>query len=138
MPRYDGLITNGWHLPYNPNLKERARVLRKGMTNAEKKLWHQCLRRFPLQWYRQKPLDHFIVDFYCPKLRLVVEVDGEIHSSAEARAYDEGRTKILQGYGIKVLRFKNSEVFRNFGEVCKVIETELHAWLRETNRTESI
>jgi very-short-patch-repair endonuclease len=108
------------------------------MTNAEKKLWHQCLRRFPLQWYRQKPLDHFIADFYCPKLRLVIEVDGEIHSTAEARAYDEGRTKILEGYGIKVLRFKNSEVFKNFEEVCRAIEAELQTQMRGTNRSGSI
>jgi very-short-patch-repair endonuclease len=97
MPRHNGLITHGWHLPYNPKLKERARVLRKGMTNAEKKLWHQCLRRFPLEWYRQNPLDHFIVDFYCPKLKLVLEVDGETHSSTAAKAYDEGRSKIFGG-----------------------------------------
>jgi len=137
MPRYNGLITNGWHLLYNPKLKERARVLRKGMTGAEKKLLHQCLRRFPLQWYRQKPLDHFIVDFYWPKLKLVIEVDGKIHFTAEARAYDEGRTKILEGYGIKVLRFKNCEVSENFGEICRVIETELHTRIREINRSES-
>ena len=124
MPRYNGLITNGWHLPYNPKLKERARVLRRGMTNAEKKLWHQCLRGFPVQWYRQKPLDHFVVDFYCPKLNLVIEVDGEIHSSAAAKAYDEGRTKILEGYGIKILRFQNAEVFKNFGEGLLLMRLE--------------
>jgi very-short-patch-repair endonuclease len=71
-------------------------------------------------------------------LRLVIEVDGEIHSSSAARAYDEGRTRILEGYGIKILRFKNSEVFKNFREVCRVIETELHARIRETNHSESI
>ncbi|HBE56853.1 MAG TPA: endonuclease, partial [Cyanobacteria bacterium UBA11366] len=68
-----------FHLPYNPALVARAKELRKNMTPAEKKLWYGYLRTFQFRVLRQRPIDHFIVDFYCPSLKLVIEVDGESH-----------------------------------------------------------
>src|SRR3989304_6174851 len=65
------LITTGYHLPYNPGLVGRARELRQNMPPAEKQLWFKFLRHFKYRFHRQRPVDHYIVDFYCPELRLV-------------------------------------------------------------------
>ncbi|MGL4882707.1 MAG: endonuclease domain-containing protein [Waterburya sp.] len=111
-------ITSDFHLPYNRNLITKAKELRKNMTSAEKKLWYGYFRTFPLRILRQKPIDNFIVDFYCAKLKLVIEVDGDSHFSPEARVKDEERTNILQGYGLQVIRFTNDEVLGNFEAVC--------------------
>ncbi|MFQ3599312.1 MAG: endonuclease domain-containing protein [Chloroherpetonaceae bacterium] len=124
MQTRQGLITNGNSLPYNPNLVERAREMRKNMTNAEKKLWFGYLRNFKYRVLRQRPIDHFIVDFYCAELKLVIEVDGSQHFTENALEYDNERTKILEGYGIKVLRFTNQDVLYNFSSVCDAIEQE--------------
>jgi len=111
-------------LPYNPNLKERARELRKNMTAAEKKLWYKYLREFKHRVLRQRPIDNYIVDFYCPDLSLVIEIDGDSHFSDEGREYDKERTTILESYGLKIIRFNNMEVLRNFESVCERIERE--------------
>jgi very-short-patch-repair endonuclease len=114
-------LTEGkYFLPYNKNLVTRAKEMRKNPTPAEAKLW-EYLRKFPVRFWRQKPIDHFIVDFYCPKLKLVIEVDGNIHFTESAIAYDQERTKILEGYGLQVLRFTNDEVLDNFKGVCELI-----------------
>jgi len=118
-----GLITTGYHLPYNPKLVEAARQLRKNMTPAETKLWYEYLRNFKYPVLRQRPIHHFIVDFYCAKLKLVIEIDGEQHYTVEGKAYDEERTKILEGYGLRVIRFRNEEVMNDFESVCKKIES---------------
>lgn len=99
-----GLITNGNSLLYNPKLVERAREMRKNMTDAEKKLWFGFLRNFNYRVLRQRPIDHFIVDFYCAELKLAIEVDGGQHFTEKGLEYDKERTRILEGYGIKVLR----------------------------------
>jgi len=115
------LITNGYHLPYNPDLVERARELRRNMTPAERQLW-EYLKHAPYRFLRQRPIDHFIVDFYCPALRLVIEVDGEQHYTEEGKAYDAERDTILQSYGLRVVRFRNEEVLHHFESVRRRIE----------------
>jgi very-short-patch-repair endonuclease len=119
MPK--NLVTTKFHLPYDPQLVERAKELRKMMTVAEKKLWDNYLKTFPLRVLRQRPIAHFIVDFYCPALKLVIEVDGEVHFTATAEAYDQARTDILEGYGLTVMRFTNQQVLDDFDEVCSQI-----------------
>ena len=109
-------------LPYNPQLVERAKTLRKNMTKAEKKLWYDYLRTFQFRVHRQRPIDNFIVDFYCPNLSLVIEVDGESHSTDLAQNYDRERTQILEGYGLTIIRFTNQEVLNDFEGVCATIE----------------
>jgi very-short-patch-repair endonuclease len=109
-----------YFLPYNPELISRAKEMRKNPTPAESKLW-QFLRQFPLKMWRQKPIDHFIVDFYCPKLNLVIEVDGDSHFTEQGKIYDRQRTKVLEGYGLRVIRFTNDDVLNNFDAVCTVI-----------------
>jgi len=105
-------ITTGFHIPYNPKLKERARELRRDMTDAESKIWYNFLKNCRYTVLRQKPLDNYIVDFYCAKLKLVIEIDGKIHSSAERIEYDNVRTRVLEGYGLKVIRFDNEEIMK--------------------------
>ncbi len=119
------LNTTDFHLPYNPNLIDRAKELRKNLTPAEKKLWYDYLRNFKYRVFRQRPIDHFIVDFYCPSLKLVIEVDGDSHFTEEAEAADRERTQILESYGIKVIRFTNQEVLKDFEGVCSRIEAEI-------------
>jgi very-short-patch-repair endonuclease len=120
-----GLITNGFCLPYNPELTARANELRKNMTPLESKLRTGFLKNFSLNVMAQKVIDYYIVDFYCPKLHLVVEIDGNIHDTSEAQDYDRGRTEILKNYDLKIIRFRNEEVESEFYEVCKMIMDEL-------------
>jgi very-short-patch-repair endonuclease len=115
------LNDSDFHLPYNPALTSRAKELRKNMTPAEKKLWCQCLRTFKHRVLRQRPIHHFIVDFYCPSLKLVIEVDGDSHFNENAQSYDEARSQILEGYGLRVLRFTNQEIACDFEAVCRAI-----------------
>ncbi|MCD6309023.1 MAG: endonuclease domain-containing protein [Candidatus Latescibacteria bacterium] len=119
------LSVKGPYLPYNPDLTGRARELRKNMTPAEKRLWFELLHAFPLKVYRQRPIDHYIVDFYCPSLRLVIEVDGEQHISEAAKCYDGARDAVLASYCLHVLRLPNEEVMNEFGNVRKIIEAFL-------------
>ena len=108
-----------YFLPYDVNLVEKAKEMRKNPTPAEQKLW-QFLRNTPpfgrggIKIWRQKPIDYFIVDFYCPQLKLVIEVDGESHFTEQGKAYDNERTRILAAYGLQVIRFKNDEVLNSF------------------------
>jgi very-short-patch-repair endonuclease len=122
--------TNDWndsdfHLPYNRQLVEKAKELRKNMTPAEKRLWYGYLRTFKFRVLRQRPIDNFIVDFFCAQLKLVIEVDGEGHFTNDGRDYDWERTQILEGYGLTVLRFTNDEVLQDWEGVCRRIEESI-------------
>ena len=119
------LNTTDFHLPYNPKLIERAKEMRRISTPAEKKLWQKCLRKFPLWVLRQRAIDHFIVDFYCATLQLVIEIDGESHFTAEGQAYDFERSQVLESYGLRLMRFTNDEMMNNFEEVCRKILEEI-------------
>ena len=74
-----------------------------------------------MKFWRQKPINNFIVDFYFPKLKLVIEVDGDSHFTDSGLVYDEERTRVLEGYGLRVIRFTNDEVVQNFEGVCEQI-----------------
>jgi very-short-patch-repair endonuclease len=117
-----GLVFNGRHLPYNPKLVPRSRELRNHMTQAEWKLWTGYLRAFQYRIRSQHPIDHYIVDFYCPSLELVKEIDGEQHYTEEGKAYDSERDSVLSAYGLTVLRVTNREVMEKFPGVCRKIE----------------
>ena len=90
------------------------------MTPAEKKIWSSLLRKDNLNGFRflrQKPIDNYIADFYCSALLLVVKIDGKHHLSRKSKKYDEARTKVLNEYGIEVIRFTNEQVLNHFVEV---------------------
>ncbi|NER24354.1 MAG: endonuclease domain-containing protein [Symploca sp. SIO1C2] len=106
----------------NPEIAQAARKLRNNLTPAETSLW-EALRNKQLErlrFRRQHPVGNFILDFYCPACRLVVEVDGEIHASQTE--YDDARTAKLAEYGYKVLRFRNEEVMNNLPKVLAEIK----------------
>lgn len=110
---------------YDKKLKSRADELRKNMTQQEWNLWYFYLRNHRLKWYRQRIIDRFIVDFYCHAAKLVIEIDGKQHYTEQGIAYDMERTQVLQGYGLKVLRYTNQQLECNFQEVCWDIEKNL-------------
>jgi very-short-patch-repair endonuclease len=114
-------------LPYNPRLKEIARQLRQNMTHSEVILW-QHLKGKQMQGFdfdRQKPIDEYIVDFYCKKLKLAIEIDGASHDSQEAQAQDRYRQARLEAYGIRFLRFRDDEVRKQTEIVLQTIQ----AWV---------
>lgn len=110
-------------LPYNPNLKLPARRLRRELTDAEQLLWTRLRRKqiLGVQFYRQKPLGPFIVDFYAPEARIVVEVDGSQHTDADHATRDVERDQYCLDQGLQVLRFDNAQVLRETNEVVEAI-----------------
>ncbi|PKL78970.1 MAG: hypothetical protein CVV25_09695 [Ignavibacteriae bacterium HGW-Ignavibacteriae-4] len=108
-------------IPYNTELKLRARELRKRLTKAERKIWADFLSSLNIPIKRQKVLDNYIVDFYCSKAKLVIEVDGDSHSTKDGIEYDEHRTAVLESFGLEVIRFTNDEVLFEFNKVQDTI-----------------
>ncbi len=102
-------------IPGQPVTKEklqRAKELRREMTPAEKLLWQEVrAKKLGVRFRRQQVIEGFIVDFYCHKAALVVEVDGDIHDLQKEE--DERREKVLSALGLRVVRFRNDEVVRN-------------------------
>jgi very-short-patch-repair endonuclease len=121
--RNTGLITNGFHYPYNPNLIIRAKRFRKKMTPAERYLWYKFLKSCKPRFIRQRTVLHYILDFYCPFYKLCIELDGASHNTSQAKEYDKYRTYRLNCLGITVVRFRNGDVFNNLGRIIKVIES---------------
>ena len=113
---------------YNRYLKTYSRDLRKNMTDAERHLW-QYLRKkqiYGVQFYRQKPLLNYIVDFYCPAAMLIVECDGGQHYTPEGLAYDRQRDLALTALGLNVLRFSNRQILQNTTQVCECIAQHIY------------
>lgn len=108
---------------YNKNLKQPSRDLRSHMTDAEQLLWQRLRRKqiLGLQFYRQKPLLNFIVDFYCPTANLVVECDGNQHHTIEGLHADQVRDLCLNQLGLTVLRFDNRQILLEIDVVVSVI-----------------
>ncbi len=99
-----------------------AKTLRKNMTPWERKLWYEFLRNYPIRFQRQKAIGDYIADFYCAKARLVVELDGGGHYTAEQIEKDKVRTKELESMNLTVLRICNLDIDRNFSGVCEYID----------------
>lgn len=111
-------------LRYDRHLKEYSRRLRKEMTDAEKLLLWSKIRGKQLrgfQVYRQKPIGRFVVDFYCPEVNLVIELDGRQHYSEDMRTRDGLRDRYLESVGLRVLRFSDREVFEDLTAVLEKI-----------------
>ena len=110
-------------LPYNKNLKAFSRELRKNMTEAEKMVWYRIRAKQikGVQFYRQKIVGNYIVDFFCPKGSLVIEIDGGQHFHGEQEQKDLARDEYLSGMGLKVLRFPANVVFQNMDGVLEEI-----------------
>ena len=110
-------------LRYKSNLKSNARRLRKEMTDSERKLWSRLRGKqvLGIQFYRQKPIGNYIVDFYAPKVKIVIEVDGSQHLEKKNELKDKVRDEFLKSLGLDVLRFDNLQVLKEIDSVGEVI-----------------
>jgi very-short-patch-repair endonuclease len=119
-------------------LKERRQMLRRNMTEAEKILWSELRKKQldGLRFRRQYSVDASILDFYCPEVRLDVEVDGNSHDRPEAQKRDHARDEMLRGLGITVLRITNDQVKNNLKDVLQRIK-DVAGSLRSTDRMQS-
>ena len=103
-------------------LRKHSQNLRKEATKEERLLWNHFLRKYDMQFRRQCVLGEYIVDFYCAKARLVVELDGSQHYDPEVQEYDKKRTAYLESLQLQVLRFSNTDVLQHFESVCQAID----------------
>ena len=111
--------------------KSLAQDLRRNMTRQERRLWYDCLKLLPITVRRQKQFGNYIVDFYIADADLVVELDGSQHYQGDQMAYDKRRNSYLKEQGLKILRFSNLDVDRNFDAVCRAIIKEIDIWREE-------
>ncbi len=118
-------------LDYNKKNIILAKNLRKRATPQENHLWYDFLSGYEIRFQRQKAIDDFIADFYCHKAKLIIEIDGSKHHTEQGRQKDEFRTEILAGYDLKVIRFTNRQINKNFSNVCEYIDAVVKASLRE-------
>jgi len=107
---------------HNKQLVPLVKQLRKEMTKEERHLWYDFLRSYPVRFSRQKVLGKYIADFYSAEAKLVIELDGSQHYDTQALADDANRTAALEKYGLKVIRYSNREIDREFPAVCEQID----------------
>ena len=106
-------------------LTERAQELRRNATPWENKLWYEFLRDYEIPVHRQRVRGSYILDFYCSKAKLAIELDGGGHYTADQKKHDDARTAELNSKGIEVMRFCNLDIDTNFYEVCSAIDKRI-------------
>lgn len=111
-----------------------AKELRKNMTPWERKLWYDFLRSYPVRFQRQKAIGNYIVDFFCARADLVIELDGGGHYQPERQKADAERTSVLESMGLKVLRICNLDIDKNFRGVCEFLDMEVQKSLPQSAR----
>ena len=119
---------------YDKNLVPRARELRTNATKQEKHLWYDFLNTYPIRCHRQKIIGEYIVDFYCPQAKIIVELDGMHHTEKDRAEYDAVRTEFLASGGYLVMRFSNDMVDRQFASVCERIDQVIQERLTQMQR----
>ena len=107
---------------HNKIISPIAKTLRKNMTKEEKHLWYDFLRTYPVKCLRQKPLGKYIVDFYCAKAKIIIELDGSQHYEQINIEKDAERTAYLEQYGLTVIRIPNNQINQNFKGVCEYLD----------------
>jgi very-short-patch-repair endonuclease len=117
-------------LPTNENLKKYAVEMRKNQTDEEKKVWYQILKGRTPKFHRQRIIGNYIVDFYCPQLRLAIEIDGYQHFYEENIEYDNKRTEYIESQDIYILRFENTEVNKDIEYVRFIIDNACDARIK--------
>lgn len=110
------------YIPRDKTLLPLARKLRESMTRHERKLWYEFLRIHPVKFYKQRIIERYIVDFYCHKARLAIELDGSQHYEPKAQKKDAFRTVQIGQCQILVIRYDNLQIDRNFRGVCEDID----------------
>jgi len=111
----------------NNGLLKNARILRRQMTPHERKLWYLFLKTYPVKIYKQRIIENYIVDFYCAAAKIVIEIDGSQHYTEDGLYQDGNRSYIFEKYGLKVLRYSNREIDREFQKVCDSIHHEIES-----------
>jgi len=116
---------------YSESIYQASKFLRKRETAAEKVLWSELKNRQLLgsKFRRQVPYDRFILDFLCPEVKLIIEIDGSSHIGKEER--DKERDEYFRALGYKVIRFKNEEVMNNIENVLNEIKKNISGHLDE-------
>ena len=117
-------------LPTNESLKKYAVEMRKNQTDEEKKVWYQILKGRTPKFHRQRIIGNYIVDFYCPQLRLAIEIDGYQHFYEENIEYDSKRTEYIESQDIYILRFENTEVNKDIEYVRFIIDNACDARIK--------
>lgn len=107
---------------HNKSLVPYAKDLRKNMTKQERHLWYDFLREYPVKFTRQKIIGNYIVDFYCAKAKLVIEVDGSQHYVDKGIRSDKKRSEELKQYELQIVRIPNNEIDENFYGVCEYLD----------------
>ena len=110
---------------HNKALVPVAKMLSKNMTKEEKHLWYDFLRTYPVKFLRQKVLGKYVVDFYCAKAKIVIELDGTQHYEDKEIEKDALRTEFLEKYGLKIIRISNLDINKNFEGVCTFIDNKV-------------
>ena len=105
----------------NPKLTPFAQKLRREMTKEERHLWYDFLKDLPVTFHRQKVIGNYIADFYCASSKLIIELDGSQHYEDKGIQSDKKRDAYFSTLGIRVLRYSNEDIKRNFNGVCEDI-----------------
>ncbi|MBO5022352.1 MAG: endonuclease domain-containing protein [Clostridia bacterium] len=109
----------------NKKLTPNAQILRKNMTKEERHLWYDFLSTYPIQFKRQKVVGRYIADFFCPKAKIIIEIDGSQHFSEDGLQYDKERTDFLNKFGIMVIRLTNIDINQRFRSSCEFIDLKV-------------
>ncbi len=126
------------NVPEKRVIRKRATKMRKNPTDEEYKLWYALLKNYLPQFHRQYSIGSYIVDFYCPKLKLVIEADGEQHHYEENVSYDEKRRKFIESKNNKIYRIDNSDINKDFKRVKFEIDLVCRERAKELGLNEDI
>ncbi|WP_027394747.1 endonuclease domain-containing protein [Aquimarina latercula] len=120
-------------IPYNPKLKEYARQLRNNSTKSEILLWQKLKRKqlYGYDFHRQKPIDNYILDFFCYELMLGIEIDGYSHQLVEVYNKDIVKEKAMNRLGVNILRFTDQQIFKDMFNVLLAIENYIQSYENE-------
>ena len=115
----------------NLKSRRRAQALRKGQTKEENHLWYDFLKTYPVQFRRQYPVGCYSADFFCYQAKLIVELDGSQHYEPENISADQKRTAFFEKEGLCVIRFANTDIWKNFSGVCEMIDRNVKLRIKE-------
>src|SRR4030042_4634381 len=125
-------------LQYNKNLKQFKKDLRNNMPDAERILWNKIKKdQLGVRFNRQRIIGNYIVDFYCDEIKLAIELDGRQHYSEEAIEKDKIRDEYLKNLGLKIVRFRNSSIYKNLHGVANIIYNIVQESLKEIKPKEN-
>lgn len=112
-------------ITYNGKNIVLAKNLRKNATKQEKHLWYDFLKNYEIKFQRQKAIGEYIVDFYCPSLKIAIEIDGNQHHSIEGLEKDRVRTEEINKQGIHIIRITNTQIDKDFTWICEFLGKEI-------------